>query len=62
MRCLLFACLLLGSFPSFALDRFQVEGYALPNGLQLLLKPGTERGHVAIRLVVGVGLDDFELR
>ena len=59
MRCLLFACLLLGSFPSFALDRFQVEGYTLPNGLQLLLKPGTERGHVAIRLVVGVGLDDF---
>jgi predicted Zn-dependent peptidase len=45
--------------PSFALDRFQVEGYSLPNGLQLLLKPGTERGHVAIRLVVGVGLDDF---
>ncbi|MVV47215.1 insulinase family protein [Pseudomonas sp. PB120] len=59
MRCLLFACLLLGSLPSFALDRFQVEGYTLPNGLQLLLKPGTERGHVAIRLVVGVGLDDF---
>ena len=60
MRCLLFACLLLGSFPSFALDRFQVEGYTLPNGLQLLLKPGIDRGHVAIRLVVGVGLDDFE--
>jgi predicted Zn-dependent peptidase len=59
MRCLLFACLLLGSFPSFALDRFQVEGYTLRNGLQLLLKPGTDRGHVAIRLVVGVGLDDF---
>ncbi|MFJ3371093.1 M16 family metallopeptidase [Pseudomonas sp. NPDC086251] len=59
MRCLLFACLLLGSLPSFALDRFQVEGYTLPNGLQMLLKPGTERGHVAIRLVVGVGLDDF---
>ncbi|KAB0495547.1 M16 family metallopeptidase [Pseudomonas moorei] len=59
MRCLLFVCLLLGSFPSFALDRFQVEGYALRNGLQLLLKPGMERGHVAIRLVVGVGLDDF---
>ena len=59
MRCLLFACLLLGSLPSFALDRFQVEGYVLPNGLQLLLKPGSERGHVAIRLVVGVGLDDF---
>jgi predicted Zn-dependent peptidase len=59
MRCLLFVCLLLGSFSSFALDRFQVEGYTLRNGLQLLLKPGTERGHVAIRLVVGVGLDDF---
>lgn len=59
MRCLLFACLLLGSVHSFALDRFQVEGYMLPNGLQLLLKPGSERGHVAIRLVVGVGLDDF---
>ncbi|MHC8316930.1 M16 family metallopeptidase [Pseudomonas sp. LB3P31] len=59
MRCLLFACLLLGSFPAFALDRFQVEGYTLPNGLQLLLKPGLDRGHVAIRLVVGVGLDDF---
>lgn len=59
MRCLLFACLLLGALPSFALDRFQVEGYTLPNGLQLVLKPGTERGHVAIRLVVGVGLDDF---
>ncbi|MCK8654024.1 M16 family metallopeptidase [Pseudomonas umsongensis] len=59
MRCLLFACLLLGSLPSFALDRFQVEGYTLRNGLQMLLKPGTERGHVAIRLVVGVGLDDF---
>jgi predicted Zn-dependent peptidase len=59
MRCLLFACLLLGALPSFALDRFEVEGYTLPNGLQLVLKPGTERGHVAIRLVVGVGLDDF---
>ena len=60
MRCLLFACLLLGSLPSFALDRFQVEGYTLRNGLQLLLKPGTDHGHVAIRLVVGVGLDDFK--
>ncbi|WP_077044053.1 pitrilysin family protein [Pseudomonas sp. KK4] len=59
MRCLLFACLLLGSLPSFALDRFQVEGYTLRNGLQLLLKPGADRGHVAIRLVVGVGIDDF---
>ncbi|WDU62156.1 pitrilysin family protein [Pseudomonas poae] len=59
MRRLLFACLLMGSAHAFAFDRLQVEGYSLPNGLQLLLKPGTERGHVAIRLVVGVGLDDF---
>ncbi len=59
MRCLLFACLLLGSLPSFALDRLQVEGYLLPNGLQVLLKPGSEKGHVAIRLVVGIGFDDF---
>jgi len=59
MRRLLLACLLLGSSHAFAFDRLQVEGYMLPNGLQVLLKPGTERGHVAIRLVVGVGLDDF---
>ena len=59
MRCLLLICLLLGTVPSFALDRYSVEGYQLPNGLQLILKPGTDRGHVAIRLVVGVGLDDF---
>ncbi|WP_053148215.1 pitrilysin family protein [Pseudomonas sp. P97.38] len=59
MRGLLFALFLLGALPAVALDRFQVEGYALPNGMQLVLKPGSERGHVAIRLVVGVGLDDF---
>jgi predicted Zn-dependent peptidase len=59
MRCLLFVCLLLSSAASVALDRFQVEGYELPNGLQVLLKPGTEKDHVAIRLVVGVGFDDF---
>ena len=59
MRCLLLIFLLLGAAPSFALDRYSVEGYQLPNGLQLILKPGTDRGHVAIRLVVGVGLDDF---
>ncbi|MBT2337591.1 MULTISPECIES: M16 family metallopeptidase [Pseudomonas] len=59
MRGLLLTLFLLGSLPAVALDRFQVEGYALPNGMQLLLKPGSERGHVAIRLVVGVGLDDF---
>lgn len=59
MRCLLFICLLLGAANTSALDRLQAEGYLLPNGLQLLLKPGSERGHVAIRLVVGVGFDDF---
>ena len=59
MRCLLFACLLLSALPSLALDRLQVEGYLLPNGLQVLLKPGYEKGHVAIRLVVGIGFDDF---
>ncbi|TDF83142.1 pitrilysin family protein [Pseudomonas sp. H9] len=59
MRCLMFLCLLLGALPSFALDRSQVEGYLLPNGLQVLLKPGYERNHVSIRLVVGVGFDDF---
>ena len=59
MRCLLLICLLLGAAKSYALDRYSVEGYQLPNGLQLILKPGSERGHVAIRLVVGVGLDDF---
>lgn len=59
MRCLLFICLLLSAAQSVALDRYRVEGYQLPNGLQLILKPGNERGHVAIRLVVGVGLDDF---
>ena len=59
MRCLLLICLLLGTAKSYALDRYSVEGYQLPNGLQLILKPGSERGHVAIRLVVGVGLDDF---
>ena len=58
MRCLLLVCLLLTSFSSVALDRFQVEGYVLPNGLQILLKPA-EKGHVSIRLVVGVGFDDF---
>ncbi|KQB52285.1 peptidase M16 [Pseudomonas endophytica] len=59
MRCLLFICLLLGAAQSFALDRDSVEGYQLPNGLQLILKPGYEHGHVSIRLVVGVGMDDF---
>lgn len=58
MRCLLFAVLLLTSLQSMAIDRYQVEGYVLPNGLQLLLKPA-EKGHVSIRLVVGIGFDDF---
>ncbi len=59
MRCLMFVCLLLGALPAFALDRNQVEGYLLPNGLQVVLKPGYERNHVSIRLVVGIGFDDF---
>jgi len=59
MRCLLFVYLFLISTVSMALDRYQVEGYELPNGLQILLKPGYDKGHVAIRLVVGVGFDDF---
>ena len=59
MRCLIFVCLLLGCAPGFALDRNQVEGYLLPNGLQVMLKSGYERDHVSIRLVVGIGLDDF---
>ena len=40
MRCLMFICLLLGASSSFALDRTQVEGYLLPNGLQVLPKIG----------------------
>ena len=62
MRRLLLAVLLFSVAPitsGFAADRYQVEGYVLDNGLQLILKPGTEPGHVAIRLVVGVGFDDF---
>lgn len=59
MRCLLLILLLGLSLPGAAADRLQVEGYLLPNGLQVLLKPSTEKGHVAIRLVVGVGFDDF---
>lgn len=62
MRCLLLLVALLGAAqitPAVSADRYQVEGYLLPNGLQLLLKPGSEPGHVAVRLVVGVGFDDF---
>ncbi|WP_194788548.1 M16 family metallopeptidase [Pseudomonas sp. UFMG81] len=60
MRCLMFVCLLIASLNTFALDRSRVEGYLLPNGLQVILKSGYERDHVSIRLVVGVGLDDFD--
>ncbi|MDH0302652.1 MULTISPECIES: pitrilysin family protein [unclassified Pseudomonas] len=60
MRCLMFVCLLICSLPTLALDRSRVEGYLLPNGLQVILKSGYERDHVSIRLVVGVGLDDFD--
>lgn len=57
LRCLLLSLLLVG--PVRADDRLQVEGYLLENGLQVLLKPTAEHGHVAIRLVVGVGFDNF---
>ncbi|WP_339489194.1 M16 family metallopeptidase [Pseudomonas sp. EL_65y_Pfl2_R95] len=40
-------------------DYLQAEGYTLENGLQLLLKPTAERQHVSIRLIVGVGFDNF---
>ncbi len=62
MRCLLLLIALLGisqATTGLAADRYKVEGYLLPNGLQLVIKPGSEPGHVAIRLVVGVGFDDF---
>lgn len=58
MRYLLCLLLLLGASAQ-AFDRDRVEGYDLQNGLQVILKPTPERGHVAIRLVVGVGFDDF---
>ena len=45
-----------------AADRLQVEGYPLDNGLQLILKNTQEHGHVSIRLVVGVGFDQFDCR
>lgn len=57
LRCLLLHLLLASA--ALAEDRLQVEGYPLENGLQLLLKPTAERGHVAIRLAVGVGFDNF---
>ncbi|MBF8778738.1 insulinase family protein [Pseudomonas fulva] len=64
MRCLvrylMLLCLLFVTLPTLALDRSRVEGYLLPNGLQVILKSGYERDHVSIRLVVGVGLDDFD--
>ncbi|MEX6500495.1 M16 family metallopeptidase [Pseudomonas zhanjiangensis] len=56
-RCLLLTALL--AAPVSAADYLQVEGYPLENGLQLLLKPTAARGHVAIRLLVGVGTEQF---
>lgn len=50
---------LLAASNASAEDHLQVEGYVLENGLQLLLKPTAERSHVAIRLLVGVGFDNF---
>ncbi|SDH51319.1 Predicted Zn-dependent peptidase [Pseudomonas flavescens] len=45
-----------------AVDRFKVEGYPLDNGLQVILKPTSDRDHVSIRLVIGVGFDQFDCR
>ncbi|WP_339513351.1 M16 family metallopeptidase [Pseudomonas sp. RL_15y_Pfl2_60] len=50
---------LLTSNSASAEDYLQAEGYALENGLQLLLKPTAERQHVSIRLIVSVGFDNF---
>ena len=55
MRCLIFLCLLLGAMPGFALDRSQVEGYLLPNGLQVLLFPEPSRPTMTVNLTYKVG-------
>lgn len=53
--------LLLGSW-SLADQRQTVEAYQLANGMGVLFKPTREKGHVAIRLIVGVGFSDFSCR
>lgn len=53
--------LLLGSW-SQADQRQTVEAYQLANGMGVLFKPTREKGHVSIRLIVGVGFSDFSCR
>ncbi|MCP8462460.1 insulinase family protein [Pseudomonas sp. ZM23] len=50
--------LLLGGW-SHADQRQTVEAYQLKNGMGVLFKPTREKGHVSIRLIVGVGFSDF---
>lgn len=44
---------------SHADQRQTVEAYQLANGMGVLFKPTREKGHVSIRLIVGVGFSDF---
>lgn len=53
--------LLLGGW-SYADQRQTVEAYQLENGMGVLFKPTREKGHVSIRLIVGVGFSDFSCR
>ncbi|MBB4861773.1 putative Zn-dependent peptidase [Pseudomonas nitritireducens] len=50
---------LLLSAGCFADQRQTVEAYQLENGMGVLFKPTREKGHVSIRLIVGVGFSDF---
>jgi predicted Zn-dependent peptidase len=47
---------------SHADQRQTVEAYQLENGMGVLFKPTREKGHVSIRLIVGVGFSDFACR
>ncbi|MFV3413049.1 M16 family metallopeptidase [Pseudomonas nitroreducens] len=53
---------LLLSALSHADQRQTVEAYQLENGMGVLFKPTREKGHVSIRLIVGVGFSDFSCR
>lgn len=53
---------LLFSACSHADQRQTVEAYQLENGMGVLFKPTREKGHVSIRLIVGVGFSDFDCR
>ncbi|MCY1280039.1 Peptidase M16 inactive domain protein [compost metagenome] len=63
MRWLLASLVLLSlSTWSNADSRSTVAAYQLENGMGVLLKPTRQRGHVSIRLIVGVGFADFSCR